>query len=354
MFKIVLITNIPAPYREKMHECLSKQLIGFYKVIYCSEKEMDRKWKVRYGDYPKEILSETHNNAIHNNPEVIKSLNKLSPDVVIIMGFYPTMLYAYLWTIFKSKKLIVFTDGTLVSESDLSILHKLVRKLVFKKASAFIGPSNGAAALYENYGIDKSKFFRTYLSVNNQSFSNNSLDIRKFDLMFSGQFIDRKMPLFFIEIARMVKEQYGKCNVLILGSGFLENQMIHLLKSYNLDYSCPGFINQEELPNYYAQAKLFLFPTRNDPWGVVVNEAMASGMPVITCDNAGVANDLVIDGVNGYVLPLKEQVWVNKILEIFSSPNEYKRLSDNAIARVQKYSFENGAKGIIEAINSVI
>lgn len=354
MDKIVLITNIPAPYREKIHELISEHFEGFYNVIYCTEKESDRKWEVRYGTYNKQILSKIRNNAIHNNPEIIKSLNKLNPDVVIIMGFYPTMLYAYLWTIFKSRKLIVFTDGTLISESFLSIIHKLIRKLIFKKTSVFIGSSNGAAALYENYGIDKSKFFRTYLSVNNQLFLKSYLNTKKFDLMFSGQFIDRKMPLFFIETARMVKQQYGKCKVLILGSGPLENKIKRLLESYDLDYSCPGFIDQKDLPDYYSQAKLFLFPTRNDPWGVVVNEAMASGLPVITCNNAGVADDLVVQGFNGYILPLEEQEWVNKIIEILNNPNEYKRLSDNAISHVQKYSFENGAKGIIEAINSVI
>jgi glycosyltransferase involved in cell wall biosynthesis len=354
MTKVALLTNIPAPYREKMHELVSEYFSGLYTVVYCAEKESNRKWEVQYGNYNKQVLSKINDNAIHNNPEIIKSLNKINPDVVIIMGFYPTMLYAYLWTIFKSKKLIVFTDGTLRSESFLSNIHRIVRKIVFKKTKAFIGPSKGSAELYRSYGIDKNKFFRTYLSVNNGLFVSNSSIEKKYDLMFSGQFIDRKMPFFFIEIAKIMKEHYGKCSVLILGNGELEGEMIDLLTKYNIEYSYPGFISQEDLPSYYAQAKLFLFPTKNDPWGVVVNEAMASGMPVITCDNAGVANDLVIDGYNGFVLPLEEKVWADTIFEIFDSSDKYKMLSDNALQHVQIYSFENAAKGIIEAVNSVI
>ncbi|MGQ7945098.1 glycosyltransferase family 4 protein [Flavobacterium sp. WC2509] len=354
MAKVVLLTNIPAPYREKMHELVSEYFKGFYTVVYCAEKESNRKWEVQYGNYDKQVLSKINDNAIHNNPEIIKSLNKLNPDVVVIMGFYPSMLYAYLWTIFKSRKLIVFTDGTLISESSLSIIHKIVRKIVFKKAKAFIGPSNGSAELYESYGIDKSKFFRTYLAINNSLFLKESSKEKKFDLMFSGQFIDRKMPLFFVEIARIVKEQYGKCSVLILGNGILEREIVQLLESYSIEYSYPGFISQEDLPSYYTQAKLFLFPTRNDPWGVVANEAMASGLPVITCMNAGVANDLVVDGFNGYVLPLSEKVWADKVISIFNSQDEYKRLSENALKHVQIYSSENAAKGIFLAVNSVI
>lgn len=354
MTKVALLTNIPAPYREKIHELVSEYFNGFYTVVYCAERESNRKWKVQYGKYDKLVLSKISDNAVHNNPEIIKCLNKLNPEVVVIMGFYPTMLYAFLWTLFKSKKLIVFTDGTLTSESTLSIIHKIVRKIVFKKTKAFIGPSNGSAELYASYGIDKNKFFRTYLAVNNQLFLNDLSSERKFDLMFSGQFIDRKMPLFFVEIARIVKEHYGKCRVLILGNGLLEEEMIELLEKYNIEYSYPGFISQEDLPIYYAQAKLFLFPTRNDPWGVVVNEAMASGMPVITCSNAGVANDLVIDNFNGYVLPLLEKVWADKIVEIFNCSDEYCRLSENALKHVQTYSFENAAKGIIDAVNAVV
>jgi glycosyltransferase involved in cell wall biosynthesis len=354
MTKVALLTNIPAPYREKMHELVSEYFNGFYTVVYCAEKESNRKWEVKYGNYNKQVLSKINDNAIHNNPKIIKSLNKLNPDVVIIMGFYPTMLYAYLWTVFKSKKLIVFTDGTLKSESFLSSIHRLVRKIVFIKTKAFIGPSKGSAELYKSYGIDKNKFFRTYLSVNNELFVNIASIEKKYDLMFSGQFIDRKMPLFFIEIAKIVQERYGKCSVLILGNGELEGEIIELLAKYNIEYSYPGFISQEDLPSYYAQAKLFLFPTKNDPWGVVVNEAMASGMPVITCNNAGVANDLVIDGYNGYVLPLEEKVWADKIVEVFNSSDKYRILSINAVKHVQIYSFENAAKGIIDAVNSII
>ncbi len=354
MTKVALLTNIPAPYRERMHELLADHYNGNYTVVYCAEKESDRKWKVKYGNYDKEVLSDISVNAVHNNPEIVDSLKKLNPDVVIIMGFYPTMLYAYFWTLFKSKKLVVFTDGTLRSESHLSIVHKIVRKIVFKKTSAFIGPSFGSAQLYESYSIPSSKFFRTYLAVNNKLFINDSSADKKYDLMFSGQFIDRKMPLFFVEVARIVKEKLGSCRVLVLGNGILEGDILTLLKKYNIDYSFPGFISQEELPSYYAKSKLFLFPTKNDPWGVVVNEAMASGMPVITCDNAGVANDLVIDGVNGYVLPLSEIIWADKIVEILTSTDQYTILSNNAVQHVQKYSFENAAKGIVDAVKSVV
>jgi len=353
MAKVTLITNIPAPYREKVHELISDHYDNNYNVIYCAEREANREWKVNYGRYTKEILNNINNNAVHNNPDLIKLLNRLNSDIIIIMGFYPTMLYAYLWSVFKKKKLIIFTDGTLISESHLSIIHKLVRQLVFKKAKAFIGPSKGASELYLSYGIDHSKFFRTYLCINNNLFFKTPFLEKKYDIMFSGQFIDRKLPFFFINVAILLKKHYGQCKVLILGSGPLENQIHEQLKLNNIEYNCPGFIHQEELPLYYSQSKIFLFPTKNDPWGVVANEAMASGVPVITCEEAGVSHDLVLHGVNGYVLPLLEKDWANKIIELLETPLLYELFSENAIQHVQKYNFTNAAEGIINAISSV-
>jgi glycosyltransferase involved in cell wall biosynthesis len=134
----------------------------------------------------------------------------------------------------------------------------------------------------------------------------------------------------------------------------MKSEMILLLNRYNLDYLMAGYISQSELPKYYSKCKLFLFPTKNDPWGVVANEALASGVPVLTCNAAGVAGDLVKHNVNGYVLPLEEDVWAAHIVKLLRSPQMYARFSANSISNVQSYSFENAASGIVSAINYVV
>jgi glycosyltransferase involved in cell wall biosynthesis len=300
--------------------------------------------------YRKSFLAGKEVNTVHNNFNVIRLLNKINPEVVIIMGYYPTMMYCYLWTLFKVRKLIVFTDGTLLSESSLTFMHRLVRWIVFKRANSFIGPSKGSADLYQSYGIEKERFFRTYLAVDNSKFANATFEQRKYDIMFSGQFIDRKMPFFFVEIARILKEKNKMCTVLMLGDGPLRSKVIELLNRYEIVYDCPGFIQQKELPAYYAQAKLLLFPSKNDPWGVVANEAMAAGLPVLTCEAAGVAHDLVRSGENGYVLPLIARQWADTADRLLSDPDLYEEISANAKRIVQEYNFDNAAQGIIDAI----
>ena len=110
-----------------------------------------------------------------------------------------------------------------------------------------------------------------------------------------------------------------------------------------------GYVSQEQLPKYYGDSKTFLFPTQNDPWGIVANEACASGTPVVTCENAGVAGELVKDGYDGYVLPLDVQSWVCVINELLDNPDDWQRLSNNALLEVEKYNFNAAANGILKA-----
>jgi glycosyltransferase involved in cell wall biosynthesis len=167
--------------------------------------------------------------------------------------------------------------------------------------------------------------------------------------MFSGQFTNRKQPLFFADIAIAVAKQIPNLNLLILGEGPLKEKFMTKLDEENINYTYPGYASQEELPGYYTQSKLFLFPTLLDAWGVVVNESMASGTPVLTSPYAGVYNDLVIDDKTGYNLELDLSLWVEKVILILQDKTLWKSLSEGARERAKDFNFEIAAQGIIEA-----
>jgi glycosyltransferase involved in cell wall biosynthesis len=168
--------------------------------------------------------------------------------------------------------------------------------------------------------------------------------------MFSGQFIERKMPLFFAEVARNLYCKTGRCKALIIGSGPREKEFIGRLEEYGIDYTYAGFVDQRDLPKYYSAARVFLFPTLSDPWGVVANEACSVGVPVITCNNAGVANDLIVHNYNGYILPLNTEMWSEYIISLINDNDLYQQLSFNAISKVQEYNYESASQGIIDAV----
>jgi len=358
--KIALVTNIPAPYRIPVYNKVAEVYGDDFLVVFCAKYEPNRAWNLPVIKCNHLFLKEKIHakkdgyNFVHNNIEVLNKLNEYNPDIVITTGYNPTHLYAWLYTVVKRKKHIPMTDGWTYSEHNLSWLHRWIRKVVFKTSDAYIGASKNSMALFESYGVANSKIFQSHLCVNNKSFANtNSLDMRPFDLMFSGSFHERKLPYLFADVARILKEKIPNLKVLILGDGELKTKFFAMLEASKIEYSYAGYVKQEELPQYYNQSKLFLFTTRLDAWGLVVNEAMASGTPVITTPYAGVINDLVIDGYNGRVLELDAQLWAKEILSVLLNKNVWELYSKNSIKSVQRFTFDRAANGIIEACRSI-
>jgi glycosyltransferase involved in cell wall biosynthesis len=114
-----------------------------------------------------------------------------------------------------------------------------------------------------------------------------------------------------------------------------------------------GFARQDQLPQLYRSAKILLFPTQADVWGVVANEACASGLPVLVSPFAGSAGELIRDGENGFVLPLDIQQWTDAGVRLLSDADLYSSMSASGRALVQEYSFENAATGITNAIRAL-
>lgn len=354
--KLCIVTNIPVPYRIPIYEIISNYYGENFLVIYCAKSESNRKWKLDNFNFNYIFLKENVKakkdgfNYVHNNLDIFKELNKFNPDIIITTGFNPTHLYAWFYSKLFFKKHIPMTDGWLYSEKDLSLTHKMIRKIVFKTSSSFIGASKNSIELFESYGIKKEKIFQSHLCIDNDRFKNSiNFHHRKYHIMFSGQFTDRKIPFFFCDILKELSKRINNLKVLILGSGPLEKEFFKKLDSFKIDYDYPGFVSQEELPKFYSNSKLFLFTTKLDAWGVVVNEAMASGTPVISTPYAGVINDLVLDSKNGYILDIDVNKWADKIEIILSDEKLWNKLSSNGVERVQEFNFENAAKGILDA-----
>src|SRR6202012_393370 len=96
-----------------------------------------------------------------------------------------------------------------------------------------------------------------------------------------------------------------------------------------------GFRNQSELPAFFALADVFVLPSRHEPWGLIVNEAMASGCAVIVSDEVGAHADLVTDGVEACVFPVGDiDALTSALLRVLSSPEQTRSMREAAKARI--------------------
>ncbi|HEY8101123.1 MAG TPA: glycosyltransferase, partial [Burkholderiaceae bacterium] len=169
---------------------------------------------------------------------------------------------------------------------------------------------------------------------------------------FCGRIESVKNPFFALEVCiQLAKRLRRKIKILYVGSGELEDKVKSAVKLFPglIDAEFHGFASQEQLPELYRSAKIFLFPSLWDPWGVVANEACAAGLPVIVSPFAGVANELVRDGENGFICELDVKLWTDRAEYLLTHPHTYQLFSERSQSLVRQYNFESAAVGLVAA-----
>lgn len=355
--RIVILQNQITPYRSIVFNELAKTYNNNLLIIYCNKVENNRKWVIEELGHNFVFLKRSHvrfkSNYIYINLDVFKVLHNFKPDIIVTYGFNPVMLFAWIYSMVFGKHHFVLTDSWILTINKLSYIHRLVRRIVFKRTSRFICVGKKGIEYLMRYGVPGKNIYISQLVADVNYYRGFINTGKKYDLVFSGRFVAIKMPFFVIDVVKQIKNSRPDISILLIGSGELENEIINQLTQNNITYNYPGFIQQIDLPQYYASARLLLFPSEQDPWGLVANEACAVGVPVVTCDNTGVGGDLIIHDYNGYVLPLEVDIWAKQIINILENKELYDRLSKNAIKSSNTFTPEIAAKGICDAADSV-
>lgn len=355
--RVAMVTNIPAPYRLPVYIQLAQRPELDVHVVFCSGREPDREWNLGRFPFAHTFLGERflsfRGRFIHINQDVWQVLHRLRPDVVITTGFNPTHLIAFAFACVHGARHVAMTDGTFESERSLTPFHRWIRRGVFARTRAFVGASDGSFDLYRSYGIDEALLFKSHLCANNAAFPGTAPVHHRYDFIFCGRFVAIKNPLFALAVAQGVAKRLGrKVSIAYVGSGELGAEMRATAARFasEVDAVFPGFSRQEELPGHYRAARIFLFPTQWDPWGVVANEACAAGLPVLVTPAAGSAGELIRDGENGYVLPLDLERWVDAACRLLTDEALHARFSARSRALVADYTYDNAAQGICDAM----
>ncbi|GAB3547015.1 glycosyltransferase family 4 protein [Noviherbaspirillum agri] len=326
-------------------------------VIFCARREPNRQWDLPPLDFDhrflKERITTVNGRYIHNNPDVIPALKQFAPEVIVNDGFNPTQLYAFAYAFMKGVPHVPLTDGTYQSEQALSRIHRIVRRFVYARSAAFLSASEGGTRLYESYGIAPERCFKSYLCIDNDAYLRAPEPAQeKFDFIFCGRMVPEKGPLFALNVARETARMLGRqVRILFAGAGSEDERVRSAaLRMRDLvDAHFHGFAKQQELPGLYRSARVFLFPTHADVWGVVANEACAAGLPVIVSPYAGVAGELVLDGENGFVCELDAGQWAERAAALLTDSGEWDRFSRRSLSLVREYSFDNAASGLVDA-----
>jgi glycosyltransferase involved in cell wall biosynthesis len=357
MLKIALVTHHPPSFRIPIFQKIGGTADVALQAIFCGERTPNRQRELPQMGFDHVFLKEHYHrpgsNFTNNNPDVIGVLKRLAPNVIITTGFNPTFLYAFGYALAKSIPHVPMTDGTVISENSLSWRESLIRRLVYSRSRAFIAASYGGLRLYKSYRVNPESCFQSCLCIDNNAFAPCDVERHKrFDFIFCGRIEEVKNPLFALDVAAAVAQRLGRrTSILFVGSGTEEENLRKAAACLSalVEAEFHGFATQDELPGLYQSARIFLLPSRWDPWGVVANEACAAGLPVIVSPHAGVAGELVQDGENGFVCRLNPILWAERASSLLVGEDTYRRFALRSSELASRYTFERAAAGVVDA-----
>ena len=217
--------------------------------------------------------------------------------------------------------------------------------------------------LYKRHILDDRIFFSPY-SVDSDLFQSQKKNLNRIDsrnslgigdnevtFLYCGKLIQRKNPLLLAEAVGILKDKYN-LSLIIIGDGPLcpnVEKKIRPLLGHKLHM--PGFVNQSKLGLYYRAADVFVLPSNFETWGLVVNEAMQFGLPVIVSNKVGCHSDLVLEGQTGYLFQASN---VNSLAEkmsiLIEDRDSARKMSKNAKEHVRKYSMRASVRGILQSL----
>lgn len=355
--RVALVTNIPAPYRVPIYNRVVQLAPFELQVFYAARSEPDRSWDLPALEHKHVFLDGTMytraGRYIHHSPALWGELVRYAPDVVVTTGYNPTHLLAFFYTLLYRKAHVVKTDGSVESEAGLSLPHRALRRIVIGLSRTAAAASHGGWRLMRRYGMASTHIHFSPLCANTTvSWHDPGTGTRDIDLLFSGRLVPVKNAGFALQLAAGVAQRLNRrVTLALLGSGPLEPELraqaTELADRVNVIFA--GHITQAEMPGWFQRARLFVFPTLWDPWGVVANEACLAGVPVLVSPHAGAVGELVRDDFSGRVLPLELPLWIDSAASILADGTLHARMAEGARQAVAPYNFDNAAAGLIDA-----
>jgi glycosyltransferase involved in cell wall biosynthesis len=176
-------------------------------------------------------------------------------------------------------------------------------------------------------------------------------------ILFCAKLQPWKCPLDLLRAFASAANAIPNATLVFAGDGAqraeLENEAAQLNISDKVRFL--GFVNQSQLPKLYKSADLMVIPSRYEPFGLVVNESMLCGCPVIASDRVGAVRDLITPGETGFVYPQGDvEALANTIRQALADPAHLNALRENALARIHSWSPQASAEALVGAIESAI
>ncbi len=374
--RVVIIDDQITPYRIPLFQKLGQRIPGL-RVLYCSRQFQERNWIIPNDlGYQYQILSSKHIRSTkppYDQPRTIliphgllPALRRINPDIVVGYAFSIPTWIAFLYTRLFRKRFVSWSTDTLHTERHYGPIQRASRRLIIPRADACITPSRKGAEKFISYGADPANVKVVVQSPDVDFFAREAGKARRkkiyhpsrtsregYWMLYVGFLSEHKGVIHLLNAYRHVIKSNPDTYLILAGEGPLKDAIEEYIEMHGLDdrVHFAGYVQQEEMPLLYASADIFIFPSLEDTFGVVIAEAAASGLPIVCSKFAGAASEYVVDGENGFIVdPKDESLMAARASEIIQNETRRKEmgLASASIARAKTVS--HAAQSFIDAL----
>jgi 1,2-diacylglycerol 3-alpha-glucosyltransferase len=374
--RIVIVTEIIAPYRiPEFNALAAKQDLDLHVIFLAETDATQRQWLVYENEmhFSYEILTSFRRRIFgYNfllNWGMSRALKLAMPDAIVCGGYSYFATWTALW--WARRERIPFLLWAESNKNDLrsgSWTTEFLKKTFIRRCSGFIVPGHSSREYLAEYGVADDIIFTAVNAVDNDFFAAGASDARanaepkrrSFDLppryfLFVGRLVREKGIFDLLEAYNSLDPDVrSKVGLVFVGDGPARVELeMRAAEVSSGQIKLAGFAQRNELTVYYGLAEALVFPTHSDPWGLVVNEAMACGLPILITNVAGCVADLVEDRGNGLVLKVGDIPALSKAMTTLAVDSRLRsQMAAASSSRIKSFSDIAWAEGITGAVFS--
>ncbi len=373
MRRVLILSEIISPYRIPVFNALTQHESVDLHVVFLSETDAGlRQWRV-YKDeirFSYEILPSarfrTGRSSVLLNWKLRSCLEKFAPEVIICGGYnYVASWEALWWARNHRAELILWSESNRHdARSGLGLVESL-KTYFLSRCDRFVVPGKASCEYLRTLGSGERSLTIAPNAVDNDWFQFQAQSIRDRASDFRAELA--LPPSFLLFVGRLVREKgvfdlldaytqlsndaRSKVGLVFAGDGPSKAELERRARNLHPgQITFPGFLHREDLAGLYALAEALILPTHSDTWGLVVNEAMACGLPTVVTNVAGCSTDLVEDGWNGYIVPPRKPEALSAAIDLLmQDPQLRQRMRVRSLQRIEHYSPEACANGLAAA-----
>ena len=374
--RLVILTEIISPYRIPLFNALAQEKGIDPHVIFLSETDPAlRQWRVYKEEirFPYRVLPSWRRRIGKYNALLNRGLNRAlrssMPDVILCGGYsYVASWQALAWARSHKVPFLLWSESVLQDRRCGHAAVEFLKNQFLRKCDGFVVPGISAREYLLGQGIKGEAIFTAPNAVDNEFFAQaaavarQSADTKRRDLGLPGRyllFVGRLVPekgvfdllAAYAKLEKTIREKVG---VVFVGEGRARQQLeAQALAIGPGVVRFAGFVHREQLAAYYALAEALILPTHTDTWGLVVNDAMACGLPVVASRVAGCTADLVREDWNGMLVSAGDVPSLCDSMRLIASqPELVATMGRRSVERIQQYSPRSWSEGLAHAVES--